>query len=442
MGLLDIAKGISKPLPREIIAGRGFFFAPAPFVSLKVTVRQPVDDRRMEQAVRAVEKAHPIINNVVVRRDGKLYFEHKGHQVKLFVHNVQQTESWEEVLVREVCKTVNIEEEPGVFVHVVDNNHSFDVIVISHHIYGDGVSLKQLLSDLLYCYATGKTVAVREPMTGLSKYHMPGDYHVAKDRKEKFYNLIDLWATRNKVFTFEEFAQLNAVHHQTVGYGMEYVTVTGEQLRRLKGTCKEHNVTMNSAITTAILAEVQGPQGAQAIVAANTRPLFGMDSCVGFANFASALNAYFVYDERYDFWENARAVDSVLADIKQNKAQLLETLYAFLSLNEDIFAASYLAKYGMYMDMEILMAMMDALNVGNTADAFSVSNLGLADFECASENFQITDCCFIPNMDLGTDYKFGVISIENCLSIVLSYSSKKINEQQACRILRNIVNKF
>lgn len=426
----------------QIVAGRGFFFAPAPFISVKVTVDEEYNHDKMVDALFRTEAAHPILNNVIVKNKEGLFFKNDGHHVKLTYHDGNDRNTWEGVLKNEVCRTVDIQKEPGVFLHVIDNNQSFDVLLICHHIYGDGVSVKQVLGDLLYCYVSGKPIAVREPLTGLSKWNMPADYHVAQERKDAFYNLVDLWDTRNTTFNFEDFQKLNELHHASAGYGMEYVLIRGANLRRLKALCKQYDVTINSAITTAIMPELQGPEGVQAIIAANTRPIFGLEQRTGMANFASAMNTFFKYDNSMDFWTNVRDVNYTLADIKQNKPQLLETLYAFLSLDEDLFGASYLAKYGLYTDMEVLMGMMSALNVGTAKDAFGISNLGHAQFVFDTDDVNLRDFCFIPNVDLGSDYKFGVISIDNCLSITLSYASTRVSKDKAKAILRNVVNRF
>ncbi len=54
---------------KEIVAGRGFYYMPSAFVTLKVTVEGVYDHARMEKAVLALEEVHPIINNVA-RKEG------------------------------------------------------------------------------------------------------------------------------------------------------------------------------------------------------------------------------------------------------------------------------------------------------------------------------------------------------------------------------------
>ena len=68
---------------KEIIAGRGFYYMPSAYVTLKVTVEGIYDHEKMKQAVFYLEEAHPVINNVLCKSGDRMWFEDVGKHVPI-----------------------------------------------------------------------------------------------------------------------------------------------------------------------------------------------------------------------------------------------------------------------------------------------------------------------------------------------------------------------
>ena len=431
---------MSNGFNKEIVAGQNFYYLPAPFMALKVSVDDAYNSEKMKKAVLQLETAHPTINNVIEKTKEKMCFKDAGVHVPL--HENKGTEvDWKDIVKQVVQQSVDLTKSTGVSVHVVDEGNYFDLIIICHHIYGDGISLKQLMDDLLYIYNTGHDVKPREGKITLTEEDLPETCKIPEAMRTALKGLIETWEDRNVEFSYKDYEKLNDMHHATVGYGMEHRRIKGTTYRKLKGKCKELNVTLNSALSTAIACVLQDNKEIDALIAADTRDLFRMSGKKGLANCASCVKPTIKYDKSIDFWDNVKIVDTQVKEERANIEKLMSTFQILMLLKGDILASGYFAQYGLYYDKEVISALMGALSLGSDIESFDVSNIGIANFETNSEDFKLRHCCYIPNITMTCDCTFGAVTMDGTLDISLAYKANNLKnkEQDAVVLIDSVI---
>lgn len=235
---------------KEIIAGRGFYYMPSAYVTIKVTVEGVYEHEKMKQAVAYLEEAHPIINNVLCKSGDKMWFEDVGKHVPVIYYNDEKVVKWEDALLQITTEPINLLENPGVMIGVVERTDRFYLLVVCHHMYGDGLSVKYLMDDLLYIYSTGNKLRPREAMTELSEADLTLDYKIPEELRENYVSFAETCKERNVEFSWEAYKQMIDTHNGTIGTGLTCRNIKGTVYRNLKGKCKEMGVTVNSALTT------------------------------------------------------------------------------------------------------------------------------------------------------------------------------------------------
>ena len=110
---------------REIIAGKCFYYVPAPFVTLKVTVESEYHHDKMKKALLNLEEAYPIINDVV-RKDGdKMWFEDIGAHVRIVAYVGFETMKWEDAMKHIIQNPIDLTKKPGVIIGIVAKEERF-----------------------------------------------------------------------------------------------------------------------------------------------------------------------------------------------------------------------------------------------------------------------------------------------------------------------------
>ena len=423
---------------RKITASQGFFYTPTPFITMKVSVKKIYSNKKMKQALLKLEEAHPTINNVIEKTENEMFFKDVGKHVELTEFKKSKDTTWEKVMEEIAKRTVNLEEQSGIIFYVVKNVLSFELIIACHHIYGDGLSVKQLMDDLLYIYSTGKKVDVKVPKPDLTEKDLNKGCSIPKELKGKLVSVSKLWGQKKTVFTFDTYRTVNDFVVNTGGYGFSKRTIKKSELKKLKKKCKELGVTINSVLTTAMVAVLQENGGIESVIAVNARNVLGVSDDKSVSNYSSCLKPYLSYDETVDFWTNVKNIDSKIKELRNDNAQVLETLHTFMELDADILGAAYHARCGLYRDIDMLKSIKSAL--GTSDNSFDISNIGEISFENNMRNKRaIKDCYFSPNLATTCNYAFGVMSVNNSLTISLGYKNKIIQQEQAEKAMDSIV---
>lgn len=426
---------------KEIIAGRGFYYMPSAFITLKVTAEGKYNHEKMLKAVSNLEEVHPIINDVVRKSGEQMWFEEIGKHVSVIRYGEEENIKWEDVVLEITKEPLNLSEVPGVIVCIIEKSNNFDLLMICHHIYADGIALKCLTDDLLYLYSTCDKLQTREALTELSETNLVDDYKIPEELKQRYVSFAQTCKERQVEFSWDAYKQMIEKHNEIVGSGVVCRNIQGRTFENLKAKCKTHGVTLNSALTVAMAAALQKGEKIDTIIAVNTRPLFNYKE-KGLANFASCIQSTVKYDSSIDFWENVINIDKEIKVEKDNKKKMLNTLYTFMLWGADVFGVGYYARYGMFRDMEVLTELRKTLGLNAEADTFDISNIGSAEFELSSRNITLKDCYFIPNLMPACACTFGVVSLSDTLTISLGFKKNLVTQQLAEEIIDKVTAYF
>lgn len=423
---------------REIISGRAFYHMPSPFASIKITVEDKYCHERMLETAEKLEKVHPIINNVVVGEEGKLWFRDVGKHVQVFRYTETEMAHWKEAVKKQMSRVIDLSKEPGVGIAILEHQDSFDLTVMLHHIYGDGISLKYLVHDLLYIYITGNGRKQREPFTGTSEKQLFTPGLLSSQVTEDLECLREMWDGKKEQFTFDTFYKMNSLHNKIVRYELALKKIEGAAYRGLRQQCERIHITMNSAIATALAAV--SDEGTELLIPVNTRPLLGISEESGMTNLASSIRILPQYQQQLGFWENAAVIHRQLCEARSDTAKVLGNLYPFLSLDENLFGIGYYAQYGMYREQNLITAFCSLLNLNAGQRTLDISNIGKMQTEEFAGKVRLRDCYMIPNLPITCDAAFGAVSMEHVLTLTLGYTVRRMSVERAENTLQRIVD--
>ncbi len=422
---------------REIITGRAFYFMPSPFCALKITIEERYNHERMENAICELEKVHPIISNGVVQEENRLWFREIGKHVRLHRYS-EETVDWKAVYQTEVSEALDLRMESGVKIAVLEHSDCFDLILLFHHIYADGISAKYLLSDLLTIYGTGQKMDVREPLSEIGIEQLCEKVTVSRETVRKTEHTLQTWEQNRMVFGFDSFKQMNELHHKLARYELTVGGLEKFEFLKLRKRCKEHGVTVNSALATAILAGIQAEEAINTLIPVNARPVLELKNDTGLANLASSVNLKLCYESGSDFWTNVVGIHEKMYKARTDTAGSMERLYTFMRFNEDIFGAGYYAQYGIYKKQDMLETLREVLLPDMQRKTLDFSNIGAMPYEIKEGNIRVRECYAIPNFTPTCDWMFAVVSLEDALTFSFVYSSRRISGNAAEEIMHRM----
>ncbi len=423
---------------KEIVAGQGFYYMPSAYVTLKVTVEGRYSHAKMERAVRCLEEAHPLIRHVVRKSGSKMWFEDAGNHVTLKEFDELQNITWENAIRKLIYKPMHLEETPGVIIGGVIRADRFYLMVVCQHMYGDGMSVKVLMEDLLMAYRTGTVPPKKEAYPELSENDLPAEYRIPEDVKKNLIAVSKKCEEKQVEFSWEMYEKMIETHNSSIGYGLVCRNIKRPMFLKLREKCKELGVTIGAAISTAIAGAMLQGDAIEAIISVDTRAIFGERAGEGMANYASCIKPLLRYDRSLEFWDNVVIIDRCIKEKRMYTEEVLETLYTFMLLSADAFGAAYYARYGLFRDMEVLGMMRNALSLSYGSENFEMSNIKNISFEAAAEDFVVRDAYFIPNLMPACNCTFGVTSLRDVLTISLGHKLNAVSESKAREIINTV----
>jgi hypothetical protein len=315
------------------------------------------------------------------------------------------------------------------------------LLIIAHHLAGDGTSYAYLLQDIMKAL-NGEKIEMK-PIELFDMSSLPGESKLGSLMRLMLKRLNRKWDKTGKRFTFEERQEMHLKYWS--GHS-SYVTsdaLSGSAYDSLIAAAKANNVSVNTIITTAFIkaAEECGEMKAQDVghaVSIRKKDYNGM------GNFATGISIKYLYDERKEFYENAKCVHKLIYEKLDNNKKKYFLLQFMGSITGSLCDAIYFSAVSGYGNRTALnFSRMFGYN-GNPK-GISITNLTKLPIEKSYGNFEIPDFVFVPPLVLNAKRIIGIASLGNRMEIsfcVEDDSSRESNIQyftKAMSILKSIV---
>jgi hypothetical protein len=295
---------------------RMFFTSPACTVMMAARVAGPLDTRRFRQALEEVSGIHPFLRVKIVFDDRhEAYFSSDDvPPVPLTIVPRQSERQWLEVLEDEARIPFPLDRGPLLRCTLLHAADVSDLLVVCNHSICDGMALAIFIRDLLDRYGDpGRDTPSRRPPDamellppGVTLMGLIGRLVIARANRK--------WLANPYRFGPEEYADLYRAYWKNRRPGLVLFEFDLQESERLAGSCRDHGVSVGSAVTTACLfahAEIAGgfPRARRHLMIPfdlrrRTDPPVGdvFSLCVG------SLHLPFACSPKKTFWQNATAL--------------------------------------------------------------------------------------------------------------------------------------
>lgn len=294
-----------------------------------VRIQGDVREEGLRRAIGSAGIMHPLLGvRIFVDRHRDIWFS-TDHAQKATLRTAPRTspEQWFDEVRQEYLVPFEPVRGPMIRFVLVYSEEVSEFIAFSEHCICDGISLANLLRDILASYARPDALghAIFPPAT--TDYLKRGDTFSAKSIDKAaidYYN--DEWQKSPHYFSPEDFHDIYSALSRKVRHEIVLLQLEPEETRILAARCRENGATVGSALTAAFLAayqEIRGqlPENRRTIqVPFDLRKRLGVkpENFLGF--FVGAFKFPFAYDLKKSFWENAGEMQEII----RKRAEVLD----------------------------------------------------------------------------------------------------------------------
>jgi len=306
---------------------RLFTRSPCSIVTMVARIKGGISESVFRDAVSKVRQRH---RNLRVRitedAGGQPWFTSEGaKEIQIEIVPRESDTHWVRV-VRESCRIpFEFHTQPAIRFILVQSPVTSDLIILSHHIICDGLSLAYLARDLLVHLGdrTREVELVPDPVP-FDRDNIPEDVSLNAVVRFLINRTNKKWEGEKTLFDQEDYRNLTEAYWTHYQHQVLSVELSEAQTLALVDRCRNQAVTVNSALSTAFVGAqtmVQGekPYHSSVAVAGSLRDRLRrpVGEVMGF--YAGLVTLEHKYSSSSGLWENARRFQRRVRPLFNNK---------------------------------------------------------------------------------------------------------------------------
>lgn len=363
---------------------RTHLFSPAANVAVKIDIEARVDIDTMKDAIDKAVRNNEILNcKIEMNEDGEAFYT----KITDPVYSVRVSEQeWTDIVSEQEKIRFMIEKGELIRFFLIPLSDLMRVVIISHHLSGDGISISYLIRDIMTALAGGEIDY--KPIRLFSMDDVPKSGSLPLNIRFMLGLYNSKWRKTGRIFGFNDLSRMFEKYwqsHNTIVYRYSF---PGTNYETLINEVHAHAVSMNSAITTAFIRAA----GERTSVghAVNVRET-GYE---GMGNFATGISTKYQYDGSKDFWHNTRQVQNLIySKLNDDKAKYF--LLQFIgSIQPTLVDATMFSAFDGY-DNKIAKTFQRMFGYDNNPRGISITNLTRLPIPHAYGKYTISDFSFV-----------------------------------------------
>ncbi len=332
---------------------RLFSRSPSATVAVIVRIKGHVSESMLRCAISKVQKQHPNLR-VRIKEDNDHcpWLTSEGAQaIPVEVIPRPSKDHWVEVYKAACQIPFEFDVRPAIRFILVQSPMESEMMILCHHIICDGLSLAYLARDLmLYLGHPNRDVDVLPDPVPIDRETIPRDVSLNPIVKFIIHRINQKWAKQKIYFDQEDYRNLNKAYWLNFRHRMLSVELSEAQTSKLVTRCRQENVTVNTALTTAFVGAQVRVQGSQPYhstigIAGNLRDRLEGDVGEVMGFYAGLITLKCNYHTRKGFWENARRFHRKITPLLTNK-NLFKQHLAWCYLDPTILESFNFKKLG------------------------------------------------------------------------------------------------
>ncbi|GFZ30869.1 hypothetical protein CSC2_13950 [Clostridium zeae] len=395
----------------------------------------------MLSAVKRLPQIHPILNiNVVQEDDGNIYYTYGKHYPTLRLYSEDTR-----VLIKvESKRSFSLKNECLLRIFVQYYEDYFSVVMVAHHIMGDARSIMILLNDLLELYGGKSVEAIDEPVLLPLSDQFPEEAKLST--RQQFYvdYLNTKWKKEKRLFSDKEFDKVYSKFYESHDICFESLCLKKDETNVLHSKCKEHKVTITSALAIWVLRSIYETlsdffsKDMQVNIPVSVKKEFNFipQRCVG--NYCSNISLKYTYKEMLDFWEEIEWFHEKMTQKLNDNKEKYMSLNMMMAIDGSLQDAISFSTFGDF-DSLIAKQMAELFNVSHSSSNIEISNVGQTSINKLIGKNELRDILYIPPRDLSNILTLGVIGFHDRINLCVVYDAAVIPKSKITDLVNSIM---
>jgi len=416
-----------------ILNERLFLRSPSINVCFRIVIEGLFDKNKIDESFKKVSIKHPFLNSFIeIDNDNNAWLVPKNSSLSIEYYKSDEM-NWREWYKKTDSNPFNVLQGPLVkFCVIFDKNT--EIIILGHHIIGDGIGYLNLVKDILLALDNRIEMIPQLPpykITGkIFKETVPLTFSV------KFYAnyLNKKWRKNRMRFSEKDYLAFFSQYRDKYMPNFIMAVIEGETLKNILENSKSNMLTINEIVSSAFsiaVMEVFKRNKINLGIAVNFRNelVSEPNDCMG--NFVSGVLAEVHFTPSNDFISNAGKIAAILRK-QLNKENRHLAVHFLNEFDKDLIESIIFAAYGNFKH-PISKKLAKLTSERKKNKDLGISNLGRHEL-FGYKNFGIMNIQFIEPAFPANILTIGVITVNDKMNICIQYSENEIKAENVKKI--------
>lgn len=426
-------------------------------VLMVAKIKGEFTETELRSAIEKIGRRHPLLRvHIEFDDDHRVWSKSQNTpDIPLKIYPRTSDNAWMKACFEENKISFQLDIGPLLRVIWVRDTTVSELILLGQHAICDGTSLVYLMRDLLTYLGDPKThVEVLDRLPTIDKAFDLENIKLNFILRRIIAKITKLWNDNEIIFTLEDFKPLEVVFDEG-GYNIITRELQPKETKELIQKSREHNVTVNSVLYSALLSaqlEIEGREKKylqNILLPINLRPYAEppIGEVVGFYAGGEAFSHNVTLKK--DFWRRTRDLHNTLQKhtsmdaMLGNAKRLFSLPPSWIEARSMLFLGNKLPqpnkKYDQLLELVGTISFLRRITSISSSEEFQIglalTNLGKMEIPKQFGNLEVESIFFIPPMNLLAEKVVGILTVGETLRIAISYLEKYLESGIAQSII-------
>jgi NRPS condensation-like uncharacterized protein len=305
---------------------------------------------------------------------------------------------------------------------VIVGEHT-EIIILGHHIIGDGIGYLNLVKDILLALDNRIDIIPQLVPQKREDLYFKDTILLDAGVKSFAFGLNEEWKQNRANFSEKEYLEFFEQYRSKYVPNLYMASIEGDSLKKLLVKGKSNGLTVNETISSAFslaAMEILNKDEIRLGIAANIRNelVSEPNNCMG--NFVTGISTMAHYDRAKDFMSNAKTIAGLTNEQLSNVKNRHLAVHFLNEFEKDLIESTLFAAYGLF-EHPASKKLAELMGERSKNKGLGISNLGRYDFKNYN-TIRIIDIQFIGPAFPANLLTVGAITINNKLNLCLRYN--------------------
>lgn len=390
----------------ELKKERIYLCAPSSCVSTIVTIKGDIKIASLIDAIKEAVNHNQILNTCIqIEADGSAYYQTETTKdISILVSN----DYWQKIVQEQIKIRFKIENGELIRFFIIPQQESVQLIIINHHIIGDGLSISFLIEDIMKSFSAKELTY--KPISSTSiQINKPILSHFIRIMMSR---LNRNWSKSETIFHFYDIIRLFNRYWDKRNIKIFSQIIDKNTVQRLYQLSKQNNITINSILLTAFYKVLNS--NIDIGISINLR----QENYKGMGNYATGITISYEYNGNLSFLGNAVKVHNQVHKKLSNNKKKYFLMQFMNSLSVTLIDSTYFAVFDNYHN-KLSQMTANMFGYNDNPQGISITNLTKIPISSHYGTYHLSNYICIPPLVPNLKRVVGISTMEDTMNITM-----------------------